>query len=163
MQRQQVPERVHRGMYLRPLRPLVAVVPGPPAALRGGPQGPAVKDGGRRFGVATGGEPQDGAEVVDDRLEASCGEPATGLLVDHLPGGEVLGQVAPGGAATDEPPGGIEDVAEVVDALTCVLGEEAEIGNDELPFGVRDVTGVRLVCSHTLNYVHNWTKVHNTL
>ena len=52
---------------------------------------------------------------MDERLEAAGGEPATGLLVDHLPGREVLGQRAPGGAATDEPACGIEDVAQVVE------------------------------------------------
>ena len=59
--------------------------------------------------------------------------------------------------------GGVEDVAEVVDALAGVLGEEAEVGDDELPFGVRDVAGVRSVSDHTLNYVGYCTKVHNTL
>ena len=103
-----------------------------------------------------------GAEVVDDGLEASRGEPAAGLLVDGLPRGEVLGQVAPGGAAADQPSRGVEDIAQVVDALAGVLGEQAEIGDDELPFGVRDVAGVGLVSDHTLNYAGP-TKVHNTL
>ena len=119
-----------------PLRPLVAVVAGPAAALGGGLDRAAVEDRGGRLGVAAGGEPEDGAEVVDDGLEAAGGEPAAGLLVDRLPGGEVLGQVAPGGAAADEPSQGVEDVAEVVDALAGVLGEQAEVGDDELPFGV---------------------------
>ena len=141
---------------------LCAVVAGPPAALGGGPQRAAVEDRGGRLGVAAVGEPEDGAEVVDDGLEAAGGEPAAGLLVDGLPGGEVLGQVAPGGAAADQPPRGVEDVAEVVDALAGVLGEQAEVGDDELPFGVRDVAGVGLVGDHTLNYVDT-TKVHNTL
>ena len=122
-----MPERVHRDVDLRALRPLVAVVAGPAAALGGGLHRAAVEDRGRRLGVAAGGEPEDGAEVVDDRLEAAGGEPAAGLLVDHLPGGEVVGQVAPGGAAADEPAQGVEDVAEVVDALAGVLGEQAEI------------------------------------
>ena len=107
--------------------------------------------------VGSGSRPsanaEHGAEVVDDGLEAAGGEPAAGLLVDRLPGGEVLGQVAPGGAAADEPAEGVEDVAEVVDALAGVLGEQAEVGDDELPFGVGDVAGVGLVSDHTLNYV----------
>ena len=99
-------------------------------------QGAAVEDGGRGLHVAAGGEPQDGAEVVNDGLEAAGGQPAAGLLVDGLPRGEVLGQVAPRGAATDEPSRGVEDIAHVVDALAGVLGEQAEVGEDELPFGV---------------------------
>ena len=100
---------------------------------------------------------------MDDGLEAAGGEPAAGLLIDHLPGREVLGQVTPGGAAADDPTEGVEDVAEVVDALAGVLGQQAEIGPDELPLGVGDVAGVGLVSDHTLNYAGNWTKVHNTL
>ena len=100
---------------------------------------------------------------MDDGLEAAGGEPAAGLLIDRLPGGEILGKVAPGGAAADEPPRGVEDVAEVVDALAGVLGEQADIRKDELPFGVGDVAGVGLVGDHTLNYVVHSTKVHNTL
>src|SRR5262245_38415878 len=131
---------------------------GAPAALGRRLDGAAVEDGSRRLGVAALGESEDGMEVVDDGLEAAGGEPAAGLLVDHLPGGEVGGQVAPGGAAADEPSQGVEDVAEVVDALAGVLGEQAEARDDELPFGVRDVAGVGLVGNRTLNYVPQWTK-----
>jgi hypothetical protein len=100
---------------------------------------------------------------VDDRLEAAGGRPAAGLLVDGLPGREVLGKIPPGRAAADDPSEGIEDVAEAVLTLAGVLGQEAEVGQDELPFGVGDVAGVRLVGDHALNYVPPWTKVHNTL
>jgi hypothetical protein len=47
--------------------------------------------------------------------------------------------------------------------LAGVFGKQAEIGPDELPLGVGDVTGVGLVSDHTLNYAGNPTKVHNTL
>ena len=117
----------------------------------------------RLSSTAVVGESEHRAEVVDDRLEAPGGEPPAGLLIDHLPGREVLRQVPPGGAAADQPPGGVEDVSEVVDALAGVLGQEAEVGDDELPFRVRDVAGVRFVSDHTLNYVAHCTKVHNTL
>jgi hypothetical protein len=70
---------------------------------------------------------------VDDGLEAAGGQPAAGLLIDGLPGREIRRQVAPGGAAADEPAGGVEDVAQAVDALAGVLGEQAEVGDDELP------------------------------
>jgi hypothetical protein len=50
-----------------------------------------------------------------------------------------------------------------VDALAGVLWQQAEVGPDELAFGVGDITGVGLVSEHTINYVENWTKVYNTL
>ena len=121
------------------------------------------KIGGRRLGIPALGEAEHGAEVVDDGLEAAGGEPAAGLLVDRRPGREVLGDVTPLGAGADDPAEGVEDVAEAVLALAGVLGEQAEVGQDELPLGVGDVAGVGLVSDHTLNYVADWTKVHNTL
>ena len=85
------------------------------------------------------------------------------LLVDHLPGREVLGKLAPGRATSEDPPQAIEDIPEVTDALADVLGQEAEVGRDELPFGVGDVAGIGLMSDHTLNEVAYCTKVHNTL
>jgi hypothetical protein len=64
---------------------------------------------------------------MDDRLEAPGGEPAASLLRDHLPGEKVLGQVTPGGTTADDPSEAVEDVAEVVDALTGVLGEQPKV------------------------------------
>jgi hypothetical protein len=69
-----------------------------------------------------------------------------------MPGREVLGQVAPWRPGPDKPTEGVEDVTEVVHPLAGVLGEQAEVGQDELPFGVGDVAGVGLVSDHTLNY-----------
>jgi hypothetical protein len=48
-------------------------------------------------------------------------------------------------------------------ALAGVLGEQAEVGKDELPLGIGNVARVGLVSDHTLNYADDWTKVHNTL
>ena len=100
---------------------------------------------------------------MDDGLEGAGGDPPAGLLIDHLPGREVLGEVTPRGAAAYHPAEGIEDVAEVVDTLSGVLGQQAEIGADEVPLGVGSIAGVRLVRDHTLKYAVDWTKVHNTL
>jgi hypothetical protein len=60
-------------------------------------------------------------------------------------------------------PHDVDDVAQVVDLVASVFGEQAEIGDDELLFGVRDVAGVRSVSYHTLNYVAYCTKVNDTL
>jgi hypothetical protein len=161
VQGQRVAGRVHRGVHLRALPPLVAVVGGAAAALRGGLQGTAAEDDGGRLGVAPRGEPEDRPEVVDDGLEAAGGEPPAGLLVDRLPRGEVLGEVTPRGATTDRPPRGVEGVAEAVGAPAGVLGEQAEVGDDELPLGVGNVAGVGSVADQTLIDAAYWTKVHN--
>ena len=68
---------------------------------------------------------------------------------------------------------GLFDIRNIIGALMAVygviltlaglLGEQAQVRDDELPFGVRDIAGVGLVTDHTLNYARNWTTVHNTL
>ena len=137
-----MPERVHRHVDLRAPAPFVAVVAGPTTALGGRLHRAAIEDGGGWLGLLAGGKAEDGAEVVDDGLEAAGGHPAAALLVDHLPGGEVLGQVAPRRAGADDPPEAIEHIAEVVDALAGVLRKQAEIGDHEGPFGIRNIAGV---------------------
>jgi hypothetical protein len=115
----------------------------------------AVEDRGGGLGIPAGGESEDGTKVVEDGLEASGGQPAAGLLIDHLPGGKVPGQVSPGRAGADDAPKAVEDIAEVVDSLAGVLGEEAKIGGDEFPFGVADIAGVVLMSDHIL-YFHRF-------
>jgi hypothetical protein len=163
VQGQQVPECVDRHVHLRALHPLVAVVAGPAAALDGRPEHAAVEDRGGGLAAPALGQPEHGPEVVDDGLEAAGIEPAAGLLVDRLQGREVLGQEPPGGAGADDPPQGVEGVAEAMDVLAGVLGQEAEVGDDERPLGVRDIAGVELMSDHTLSYAIYWAKVHNTL
>jgi hypothetical protein len=85
---QQVPERVSRHVDLRPLAPLASVVAGPISALRGRLDRAAVEDGGRRLRFLADGEPQDGAEVMDDGLEAVSG----GSADRPSPGGKSLGR-----------------------------------------------------------------------
>jgi hypothetical protein len=162
VQRPQMTERIDRNVDLRALAPLVPVGAGAAAALGGGLDRATVEDRGCWLGSTAVGETEHGTEVMNDCLEAPCSEPPAGLLINHLPRGKVLGEVAPRGAGTDEPTRSVEDVTEVVDALS-VFGQQAKVGKYELPFRVGDVTGVGLVCSHALNYVANWTKVHNTL
>jgi hypothetical protein len=132
-------------MDLRALAPLVAVVAGPTPALASGLHRAAVEDGRRRLRPLAGDEAEDGAEVVDDGLEAAGLQPAAALLVVRRPGGEVLGQVAPRRAGADDPAQAVEDIAEVILALGGILGQQAEVGDDELPLGVGNIAGVGLV------------------
>ena len=141
MQRQQMAERVDRHVDPRALLPLVTVISGPGAALDSGLDRAAVECHGRRLGAAAVGEPEDGAEVVDDGLEAVGGQPSAALLIDGLPGWEVLGEIAPGRTGTDDVSQAVEDIAERMLALAGILGKQAQIGDDELPLGIRDVAG----------------------
>src|SRR5215217_764636 len=97
---------------------------------------------------AAGGQAQDGPQVVNHRLEDSGVDPALGLLVDGLPRREVVWHHAPRGSGSHYPAQGIEDLAQVVDALRGVFAEQREVGGDERPLFVAHVGRVRLSVRH---------------
>ena len=124
-----------RGRRPHSLAAFVHVVTGSRTALGRGLDRAAVEDSGRRLGIPTLGEANHGSEVVDHRLEVAGIQPRSGLLVDLRLRREILGDVAPLGPGADEPAGAVEDVAKVMLTLASVLGQQAEVGQDELPFG----------------------------
>ena len=85
---------------------------------------------------------------MDHRLEDSGVDPALGLLVDGLPRREVVWHHAPRGSGSHYPAQGIEDLAQVVDALRGVFAEQREVGGDERPLFVAHVGRVRLSVRH---------------
>ena len=75
-----------------------------------------------------------------------------------------MGDQPPGGAGTDHPADGIENLAEVMATLAGVFGQQGQVGGDEGPLVVADIGVVGLAWDrHTLNYVPATTKVRNTL
>jgi hypothetical protein len=95
-------------------------------------------------------------------LEDPGGQPPLRLLVDGLPGWEVVGQHPPGGAGPHDPPQGVEDLAQVVGALGRVSADQGEVGGDEGPLLVGNVAWVRFSCSYA-RMLALQPKVHNTL
>src|SRR5687767_2026564 len=90
VQRQEVAERIDRGMRLGALLPLGAVVAGAGAALRCGAERSAIEDGRAWLGAAPLGQAQHGPEVVRHGLKTARRQPATRLIVDRMmPGREV--------------------------------------------------------------------------
>src|SRR5829696_4025637 len=135
-------------MYLRALLALVSVVAAPRAALGGRPQRARVHYGRRGLGRPFFRKAQKYAQIVDHLLEYSRFEPPLRLLVDRLPGGQVVGHVSPRGAGAYNPPQPVEDLAQVVVALGSVFSDEREVRGDEVPLFVGNVAWVRFSCSH---------------
>jgi hypothetical protein len=75
MQREQMAERVYRQMEFRAALAFGTVVAGPRTAFGRRAQGPAVNNGGGRFGRAAGGEPQHRTQILSQRLETARGQP----------------------------------------------------------------------------------------
>jgi hypothetical protein len=89
---QQTTQRVDGHVQLAAALALVAVVAAARAALAARLQGTTVQD--YRIGLAllAGSKTDHRAQIHDYVFEAACIEPASALLVDRLPGWEVVGQ-----------------------------------------------------------------------
>ena len=80
--------------------------------------------------------PSERAQIVDHILEYSRFYPPLRLLVDGLPRRKVVGHVAPRRACSHHPPQSVEDLAQVVLALGCILSHESQVRSHEVPFFV---------------------------
>jgi hypothetical protein len=72
---------------------------------------------------ATGGQAQQGSEVVDHRLEGTGSYPPPFLLVESLPWWKAVWQHPPKSARTHDPPQGACDLSKVVGALGLILAD----------------------------------------
>src|SRR5215210_5522900 len=129
-------------MHLGALLALVPVVTAPRAALGGGSQRARVQYRRLRLRSPALRKPQEYAQIVDHLLEHARFYPPLRLLVDSLPRRQVVGHVSPGGAGAYDPPQPVEDLAQIVFALGCVLPHEREVRSQEGPLFVGNVAWV---------------------
>jgi len=87
---------------------------------------------------------QEFPQVMDKSNEALGFNPAHALLVDGVPGRQVMGDEPLGCACAYHPAQSVEDFAQGMLALGCLFGHQGQIRDDKSPFGIRDVTGVSL-------------------
>ncbi len=144
MRGQQVPEHVHGHVDLGASPTLGPIISGPVPALGRALQRAAVADHGRGSGLSACFETQQDAQVMHDGFEATGLDPALHLIVDGMPGRQVVRDHAPGRARVHDPAQGIEHLTQEVGALAGVFGQEREIGGHEGPFLVADVAGIGL-------------------
>ena len=147
MRGQEVAQRVDRDVQLGAAAALGAVVAGAVPALGRGLERAAVEDHGRGPRPAAGEVAQQAAEVGHHRLEHAGFEPPHRLLVDDLPGREVMGQPAPGGPGPHGPLERVEHLPEIMPALHGVSGQQGEVRGDEGPLLVAHIGGVWLLAS----------------
>jgi hypothetical protein len=122
---------------------LGAVIAGPGAAFRGRAQRAAVEDGGARRLAAAGGEPQQAAQIVDQPLEAPGAQPALRLLVDDLPGRQIVGHPAPRRSRLDDVAQAVEHLPQRMNPLPGLLRQKRQIRRDKRPFVVRHIGRIR--------------------
>jgi hypothetical protein len=139
-----VAQGVDGGVDLRTFAALVPVPAGPRAALQHALQRAAVEDRRARLAAAPGRQAQQRAQVGGERRDDARLHQAAGLGMHDVPGGQVVGQPAPGGASAHDPASRVEDLAQGVAALRRVLAHQRQVGGDEGPFLVADVALIGL-------------------
>lgn len=121
-QSQQVAQRIDGRMYFAAFVPLGSIIARMATTFRRRLQGATIKDGCRGLPAATPGFAQEQAQIVNEGCKAACRQPALGLLIDDVPGWQIIGHHAPGGTCSRDPTQAIEDFAQAVGALSGVFG-----------------------------------------
>ena len=94
--------------------------------------------------------------------EAFGFNPAHALLVDGVPGRQVMGDEPPGCACAYHPAQGVEDFTKRMLALGGILGHQGEVQGDKGPLVIRHVAGISLAAG-MLAHATSLPKVHNRL
>src|SRR5690554_1438653 len=105
---------------LAALLALIAVIAGAWPALARGWQRAPIEDDSTGLSVPALSLTQACSKVVHDRLEAAGRKPTLGLLIDGLPGRQVMRQQPPGCTRPYQPAQTIEDLTQIVLALGCI-------------------------------------------
>src|SRR5262245_10198954 len=88
-----------------------AIVTGAGAALDRRLQRSAIEDCSCRHFLSAIGDPQDSSEVMGNRFEDLSFEPTLCLLVDDIPGWQIVRHHSPGRAAAHHPAKAVENLA----------------------------------------------------
>jgi hypothetical protein len=114
-------------------------------------QGAAIADRRRGFGRASLCQPQHSAQILPKGVKQHAGcEPALALLVHRRPRRQIMRHPPPRRLCADDPAQAIEDLAQAVLPRRRLFGHKGQIREDQGPFIITDITGVRFAC-HTLS------------
>src|SRR5919206_3804178 len=147
---QQMSQSIHCHMHLRALPLLVPVVSGSLSTLWCRLQRSRVQDYGSRFSLSALGKPQHLSKIVDYSLEAAGLYPTLSLLIDGVPGRQVVSHHPPRRSRPYYPPQTIEHFPQRVFPLWSFLGHQCQVRRDEAPLLVANITRVWLSCLHTI-------------
>jgi hypothetical protein len=131
-------------MDLRALLALPTVIAGTLAALGRGAQRSTIDDRGGRLAPVACRQTQHRAQIVDQRLKASCRQPTLRLLVRSRPGRKVVRHPSPRRARLHDVAKPVEHLAQVVLALAGILALQQQVRRGQRPLLRADVKRIRL-------------------
>jgi hypothetical protein len=144
------PLRIHKQMALSALDLLGPVVATLSSSYPGSLDRLAIHYARAGLGVPLQADPHTLAQSGVHPLPGSIQAPETEVVVDGLPGREVVRQQSPGTAAPDDVEDGVEDLAQRIDPRAPIGFGCGKMGLQAAPFGIGEVG---LVCfSHDARY-----------
>jgi hypothetical protein len=142
MQCQRMPQRVRRHVHCVAPFAVGAIVARPSATFGSGLQGPIVEDRPRRLAGRAFGQAQHSSQVMHHPFEHARFQPPLGVLIDHLPGRQIIRHHPPGGASSDHAAQVVERFAQGIDPLRGFLGHQRQIRGNECPLFVSDIARI---------------------
>lgn len=103
-------------------------------------------DPGARFAVAPRLFTDPFAQGIVDPLPGTIATPEPDIVVDGLPGWDVVRELAPGTASTNGIADGIQNLTSVASRTTTSLGCRGQ-GRENVPLGVRQIRGAGMARS----------------
>ena len=139
MDRQQVPQGIDGQVDFGALFPFGTIPPRASTAFRGALQGAAVQNHRTRLGGSSLADADQHPQIGNDRFEDAGRQPTTRLLVDRLPGWQIVGHIAPLESGAGNEAQSIEELAQGMNALRGILAHEGEVGGQKSPFLIGNI------------------------
>jgi hypothetical protein len=121
-QRKKMSKGVNRQMNFVAFAAFRPALAGAGAALDRRLHCTTIEDRSRRLFLPAFGDSQHCAQVMDERFKDLSFDPPLRLLVNDMPGWQIVRHQAPGGTTTNDPAQAIEDLAQWKIALRSIFG-----------------------------------------
>src|SRR5260221_2548702 len=137
-------------MGLRALASFVTIVAGAGSALRRRLHRAPVEDGGRRLHRARGQQAQHLAQIVREGFKDPGSDPALGLIIDGMPGRQIVGDHPPRATRPHHVTQGVEHRPQGMISLRRVGLHGRQIRSAKRPFFISDIALVTALVSSFL-------------
>jgi hypothetical protein len=162
-QGQQMPQRIDRHMHFAAFAPLGTIIARMAATLGRRLQHAAIENGGSGLAFAPFDSAQQQAQVLHHRLEGAGRQPALRLLINDVPGRQIMRHHAPSRSRAHHPAQAVIHFSQAILSLSGILGQQRQIRRDESPFVVAHITWVGISRVHATILAWLPTRIPNRL
>ncbi len=134
VQSQQMAQGINGHMHFAAFFTLMTIVAGPLTTFRTRFQGPTIENRRRGLSFAACGQSQQYTQIMDHSFKYSRRQPPLRLLIDGIPGRQIVGHHPPRGTGSHQPTQAIKDFSQLVLSLGRIFAYQNQIGRGKGPF-----------------------------